>query len=204
MIKCDICDSEATVFLTQIINGKMTTVNLCDKCSQDKGVTDPTGFQLADFLLGEKPKKAMAKNDDTLSCPACGFTRAHLKKIGRMGCPQCYQIFAEDLKSMLQAMHKGTRHVGKSPVNVAAASPEPSAPVGKQGQPETGKKSKATKSGPPVPPPMASVSDPSSPAQLKRKLADLKAAIEKAIGDERYEDAAKLRDQVREIESKLV
>ena len=26
-MKCDVCDAEATVFLTQIINGQMTTVN---------------------------------------------------------------------------------------------------------------------------------------------------------------------------------
>ncbi|WP_075090384.1 UvrB/UvrC motif-containing protein [Verrucomicrobium spinosum] len=36
----------------------------------------------------------------------------------------------------------------------------------------------------------------------KKKLADLKAAIDRAVMEERYEDAARLRDEVRAIESK--
>ncbi len=30
----------------------MQKVNLCDACSKEKGVQDPTGFALADLLLG--------------------------------------------------------------------------------------------------------------------------------------------------------
>ena len=85
------CDKEASVFLTQIVDGKMTQVNLCDQCSKDKGVTDPTGFQLADFLIGaagQGKSKLETAEDDALACPACGFTRAHLKKIGRLGLPR--------------------------------------------------------------------------------------------------------------------
>lgn len=163
-MKCDMCDQEASVFLTQIVDGKMTQVNLCDKCSKEKGVTDPTGFQLADFLLGtaaQKKSKTVAADDDSLACPECGFTRAHLKKIGRMGCPECYHTFADDLDNMLRAMHKGTRHVGKVP--------------GKQ-----------------------------SPANItvnvKRRISELKEAIDLAVTEERYEDAARLRDEVRDLE----
>jgi len=117
-MKCDMCDNEASVFLTQIVEGKMTSANLCGQCSKDKGVTDPTGFQLADFLIGAAglgKSKVETDVDDALACPACGFTRAHLKKIGRLGCPECYQTFAADLDNMLRAMHKGTRHIGKVP-----------------------------------------------------------------------------------------
>ncbi len=50
---CDVCKTNtATVFLTQIVDGKMQKVNLCDACSKEKGVTDPTGFALAALLLG--------------------------------------------------------------------------------------------------------------------------------------------------------
>ena len=49
---CDVCKcNDATVFLTQILEGKMQKVNLCDSCSKEKGVQDPTGFALADLLL---------------------------------------------------------------------------------------------------------------------------------------------------------
>lgn len=182
-MKCDMCDNEATVFLTQIVDGKMTQVNLCDKCSKEKGVTDPTGFQLADFLLGtaaQKKAKAVAVEDDTLACPECGFTRAHLKKIGRMGCPECYRTFAEDLDGMLKAMHKGTRHVGKAP-----GRPAPAVSTATARRQESSVE-------PPLPKP--AVVNP------KKRLADLKTAIEKAVAEERYEDAAKLRDEMRALE----
>jgi len=171
-MKCDMCENEAAVFLTQIVDGKMTQVNLCEKCSKEKGVTDPTGFQLADFLIGTAgAKKAQASvvEDDALTCPECGFTRAHLKKIGRLGCPECYHTFATDLENMLRAMHKGTRHIGKVP----------------------------GKNAPPA------VTGGRAPRlNVKKRLADLKASIDRAVVEERYEDAARLRDEMREMESK--
>jgi protein arginine kinase activator len=110
-MKCDVCSKEATVFLTQIINGQMTTVNLCESCSKEKGVTDTMGFGLAEAFLSP----AQLKAQEELVCDACGFTQSQLKKIGRMGCPECYTTFRDGLESLLTAMHKGTRHVGKVP-----------------------------------------------------------------------------------------
>jgi protein arginine kinase activator len=115
-MKCDICDNEATVFLTQIINGQMTTVNLCDACSKAKGVTDETGFGLAEAFLSAAPGNA----ESELVCPACGFTSSQLKKIGRMGCPECYTTFRHSIEGLLKSMHKGTRHVGKAPQHLVA------------------------------------------------------------------------------------
>lgn len=206
-MKCDMCENEATVFLTQIIDGKMNQVNLCDKCSKENGVTDPTGFQLADFLVGtaaQKKTKGSSIEDDSLACPNCGFTRAHLKKIGRMGCPECYATFASDLENMLRAMHKGTRHVGKVPTRqqLIQHTPDPNATTQAEDQ-ETNDEDDITASqdqdvapSPPLlpPPPPAVVS-------VAQRIQELKQAIEKAIVDERYEDAAKLRDEVRELES---
>ena len=50
---CDICKKNvATVHLTQMVEGKTKKVDLCEACSKEKGVDDPTGFSLADLLLG--------------------------------------------------------------------------------------------------------------------------------------------------------
>ena len=39
---CEVCQTEnATVHLTQIINGRMQTFDLCEKCAEEKGVPDP-------------------------------------------------------------------------------------------------------------------------------------------------------------------
>src|SRR5207253_9314737 len=109
---CDVCKcNDAMVFLTQIIEGKMQKVNLCDACSKEKGVQDPTGFALADLLLGIGAAEEIEKGGTTQQCPVCGCTQADLKKTGRLGCSASYVTFADGPNNPLQALHKGPAHV---------------------------------------------------------------------------------------------
>src|SRR5213078_1572916 len=115
---CDICKQNvATVHLTQMVEGKTKKVDLCEACSKEKGVDDPTGFSLADLLLGlgAAQEMAQAAAGSDLRCPTCGFTQADFKKAGRLGCADCYTTFAEGLEGLLKSMHKGTKHIGKVP-----------------------------------------------------------------------------------------
>jgi len=93
----------------------MHKVNLCEACSKEKGVQDPTSFALADLLLGIGAAEEIEKGAPAKNCPVCGFTQSDFKKTGRLGCSECYMTFAEGLGSLLKAMHKGTEHVGKLP-----------------------------------------------------------------------------------------
>ncbi len=120
---CSVCkENKATVHLTQIVGEKMQKVDLCEACSKDKGVNDPTGFSLADLLLGLGASAEIQKQSEgtEVKCPVCGFTQADFKKAGRLGCPECYQAFAPGIESLLKTMHKGTRHTGKMPAQYRA------------------------------------------------------------------------------------
>jgi protein arginine kinase activator len=113
---CDVCKANtATVYLTQIVDGNMKKINLCEACSKEKGVADPTGFALADLLLGLGENQQVEQIAPTQHCPVCGFTQADFKKTGRLGCSTCYQTFADGLGALIKAMHKGTQHTGKIP-----------------------------------------------------------------------------------------
>lgn len=116
---CSICQNkEATVHLTQIADEKMQKVDLCEACAKEKGVNDPAGFSLADMLLGLGASQELEESGGEgggRQCPNCGFTQADFKKTGRLGCPDCYTTFAEGMEGLLKTMHKGVRHVGKSP-----------------------------------------------------------------------------------------
>lgn len=122
-MKCDYCDSKATVFLTQLAEGQMKKVCLCDSCAEERGVTDPTGFSLADMLLGNVqdapvgiPAKRRGGNaGNAKGCPQCGFSFEDFQKVRRFGCGECYRVFADDLAPMLRGMHKGLSHIGKVP-----------------------------------------------------------------------------------------
>jgi len=41
-MQCEVCKGEeALVHLTQLVGGKMETIDLCDKCAKEKGIADP-------------------------------------------------------------------------------------------------------------------------------------------------------------------
>lgn len=116
---CDVCKTNtATVYLTQIVDGNMKKINLCESCSKNKGVSDPTGFALADLLHGLGETQQVEQAPPTEHCPICGFTQADFKKSGRLGCSECYSTFSDALGSLIKAMHKGTKHTGKVPARM--------------------------------------------------------------------------------------
>ena len=182
-MKCDVCENEATVFLTQIINGQMTTVNLCETCSKAKGVTEETGFGLAEAFLS--PSHRAESDTMEIVCDACGFTASQLKKIGRMGCPECYAAFRDGLDSLLRNMHKGTRHVGKRPSHISAVTP----------QMLPRQRASTVKETPPPAP-------ASAPALPPPDIAKLRAELDLAVKEERYEDAARLKSEIESLQPK--
>ena len=83
ILKCSHCNKPATVHLTQIINNKIIKIDLCESCAQAKGVTDPSGFSLADFL--NKQQLSSDVKEKQITCPECGFTTADFRRTGRIG-----------------------------------------------------------------------------------------------------------------------
>ncbi len=129
-MKCDFCSDKATVFLTQLVEGQIKKVCLCDSCAKERGVTDPTGFSLAD-LLTAGPGSAQGlhhtitgppvpRTGNGKQCPTCGFGIDDLKRVRRFGCSDCYAAFNEETSQMIRGMHKGISHIGKVPEGLMA------------------------------------------------------------------------------------
>ncbi len=128
--KCEVCASPATVFLTQIINGKSTKISLCNKCAKDKGILDPSAFDLAEKLMhaaseGIPPHTAIADMQtpqpffSLTECPACGFTIEDYNRVARLGCDKCYEVFQEEIAPALIQIHGSSTHVGKTPIRAS-------------------------------------------------------------------------------------
>ncbi len=116
-MKCDRCSNKATVFLTQLVEGNMKKVCLCEKCATEQGVTDPMGFSLADMLMGgvqttDLPSVPMP---GSMTCKACGFTLNDFRKVGRLGCSECYTAFKQEIANVIPNMHTDIVHEGKIP-----------------------------------------------------------------------------------------
>ena len=128
MMKCDFCSKKETVFLTQLVEGQMKKVCLCDNCAKERGVTDPTGFSLADLLLGGLPggpgtvsaTPSVVTPGNGRKCVTCGFTLDDLKRVRRLGCSDCYNTFSDEVGQMVRGMHKGVSHIGKVPEGLMA------------------------------------------------------------------------------------
>lgn len=112
-LKCSNCSKEATVHLTQIVNNKIHKVDLCESCAQKKGVTDPQGFSLADLL--SKATLTHDTSESQLVCPNCGLETSDFRRTGRLGCANCFQVFAGIVRPALEDMHVGSEHKGKVP-----------------------------------------------------------------------------------------
>jgi protein arginine kinase activator len=112
---CERCgENEAIIHLTQIENNQMHTSHLCEGCAAEKGLD--TGVAagsspLSDFI--SQVGKVGADSPVTGPCPYCGMKLDEFKKLGRLGCPQCYVAFDPHLKGLLRRLHSGTQHLGK-------------------------------------------------------------------------------------------
>jgi protein arginine kinase activator len=119
---CEICKTqEATVHLTQVIDGSIKKLHLCEMCAQQNGFDMQGPISITDILLGmgTKPEKAASAAATERSCPRCHMRRTDFKKSGRFGCSACYEAFADDLPPLLRAMHRNDRHIGKIPATEA-------------------------------------------------------------------------------------
>lgn len=164
---CDICaKNPATVHLTEIIDEQMSELHLCEECARQKSQQMEQQFGLSDLLAGMaefagKPTKE-TEAISALKCANCGLTYADFKKIGRLGCGECYSSFRKYLGPLLKRIHGSSLHLGKTPVK-----------------------------GPKV-------------VKQKTDLSELRVRLQKAIEEEAFEDAAKIRDQIKELEKKQV
>ncbi len=120
-MKCECCkEAEATIHLTQVIDGEVKKLNLCQTCAQKNGIDLNSPISITDVLLGlGQPSSGGAPDPDIsafdLSCSRCQMTRAEFKKRARLGCPECYNAFMGELNALTQAMHHSRQHVGKIP-----------------------------------------------------------------------------------------
>ena len=63
---------------------------------------------------GEKESESSDKTD-MLVCPVCAWDEQRLNASGKLGCENCYKVFAPLLSDVIKNMHSGTSHVGKQP-----------------------------------------------------------------------------------------
>ena len=118
MTPCQRCKEEATVHLTETVDGRRRELHLCAPCARKAGVLpDEKAPQLAldavvQGLIVAHVGELVGELAD-LTCPDCGLKFMEYRARGRLGCPNDYQVFTLGLLPLLNRAHGATRHVGK-------------------------------------------------------------------------------------------
>jgi len=128
-MQCDECKkSEAVINFTQIVNNEMTTYHLCEKCAEKKGLGDEEKIKdspLSGFMSqmsSESPDSIEVGEGSDPGCGTCSSKLSDFKRTGRLGCPDCYYAFEDELSSLLRKIHGSHIHVGRTLRNSALES----------------------------------------------------------------------------------
>lgn len=177
-MKCDLCDNEATVHEVTVRNHVRVDRHLCEACAAASGLVLNSGTPLSEllskFIIPATPpaSPSPAGTPRTVVCGACQTTFGQFKELGLLGCPACYKAFEAQLSPLLERAHEGgVQHIGKVPRRIAALA--------------AGESSKAQ-----------ALSELQERAQ---RLRALRKQLEQAVKNEQYEQAARLRDELRQF-----
>lgn len=115
-MQCQVCKKKkATVRYTEVVDGKVVKMNLCESCAQEKGIAMKSSFSLSDLLAGLADIEVESTRKSMPRCSECGLSLAELRTKGRLGCGACYVVFKDVLRDLMESIHKSVRHVGKVP-----------------------------------------------------------------------------------------
>ncbi|MDR1907119.1 MAG: UvrB/UvrC motif-containing protein [Puniceicoccales bacterium] len=161
LLKCNICGNPAVVHIEQVVQGMKQSISLCETCARSYGVltNNKVPFSVVQnigtALFGDLSLSIAPR----ISCNHCGYTVELFKKMGRLGCSQCYEYLGEQLLPLIDNMQKGLKHIGKQPKGFVVHEEK----------------------------------------NLTKEM--LERELRQAIEAERFEEAAKIRDQLRSLQN---
>jgi len=193
-VLCQRCGQrQATVFFSQTVGNQTTQAHLCEVCAQEQtqayGGMNPIAFNpfaaLSDFLNSfmnwnegaitevNSGRAGSVAVDPQAQCPYCGYQLSTFRQNGRLGCTKCYEAFKTALEPLLSSIHGNVRHIEDG---------------GKMERPESVNS--------------AGESATANPKSVERpEITQLRKKIDEAIKAEKYEEAARLRDEIKKLEN---
>jgi protein arginine kinase activator len=156
MKKCGRCSKPAVLHITELRQGEVQALHLCETCAKDYLSQSPEEQELAPPGASDD-SEGDQDEIDLHTCPNCGISFKEFRAGGRLGCPHDYTVFEEELLPLLENIHGETGHCGKVPKRAPDSS------------------------------------------QRQFRLIKLRNELRSAVDDERYEEAARIRDEIQSL-----
>ncbi len=190
---CDRCHkNEAVINYTEISGGTKRELHLCEECAaRETGIGHLVSLAdssfLANLLSGSAGFSKNSGQEENLKktnivCPTCHMTYNEFMEYGTFGCPDCYRTFNFVLDNYLNRLQSSCEHTGKEPVY--GGETVKIKPLSADGDDDKAKQAADSKDV------IITVDEGSSDEELK-------AALNRAIAMEEYEEAARIRDILR-------
>ncbi len=197
---CQNCGkNEANVRYTQIVNGVKKEMILCEDCARKLGIGNfkmrmPLHFSNLLGNLFEDYDEGLLPSfikENSRECDSCGTLYDDFINTGLLGCADCYDMFEDRLDPMLKNIQGNTKHIGRKPLNIN----EKMKNIGdnfsrnKADEKSSAKESVGSQNN----------SENNKENDKQEKIQELNKELSKAVEEERYEDAAKIRDEIKQI-----
>ena len=181
---CENCGKkEANVRYSENINGVKREMNLCEECSKKLGIADKMDFRMpsldfsnffGSFLedFNQPDFFPLLSDVKEIKCNSCGTSFDDIINSGKYGCSNCYETFEDRMDPILKKLQGANRHTGRL------------GKINNNSKIEKVNKSKLNKN---------------ESNGKEDKVQKLQKELKQAIKEERYEDAAKIRDELKKI-----
>ena len=114
MSKCDKCGKVSVYRSTLIVNGVSQTTNLCRDCAIKEGVFNAQPTMLFEDLFSSFANALGFEQVENLVCPVCKTSLKELKTTGRLGCPNCYEVFRAEISNIIKKIAPFETHKQES------------------------------------------------------------------------------------------
>lgn len=176
-MKCQSCGKrEASVKYYENINGNKQTLYFCVDCAKKLGFSDFNDFSsfsnFQDFSNFFTPIFTTMPEFDLLEqnkCSKCGYTLDDYYNTGMLGCEECYKAFEKNLDDLFYKINGKNRHIKLEEKKV-----------------DTKYKNKVK-------------GENLDGNKNENSILKLKEKLEKLVKEEKYEEAAVIRDEIKKL-----
>ncbi|MDD2376625.1 MAG: UvrB/UvrC motif-containing protein [Clostridia bacterium] len=172
-MKCQSCKKEeAIIKYYENSNDEKREIMLCSNCAKKLNLIDFPN--MLSYFFSSYSKELIENKYTKKVCDKCSYTFENYLKTGLFGCPECYSAFNDRIDTLLSRIHGKNRHVNT----------------------ECNSQKKITKKT------YMNIKDKNQNINISSiiDMNKLKKLLDLSIKEEKYEDAAKIRDRIKDLE----